>query len=357
MRESSSKQQGSVSGGTWVEALESRQFLSAASLSLQNLDGLPEAGRMIFNRINVLDPNVHNVVHDRGKLRLLNTGGQTLSIKSLTFSGPWKVAGTAPTSIAPGRFVDLTVQFTATKAPAYTYNQTGYYTNPHGGGAYFGSLTIKTNDPVRPTQTELLAGWWQSQSEHNAEPSLQTIVNLVGNYKTNIASGHQPTLPEPGGKRLYGEEVSSAYWQVADPTRNVSVRLLAAWHGQGKAVTLGWHQKGSFASHTVFVASGAEGQSFLPHLQGNPSAPAAGSFASGGMTFGFKIDAEWSDDTRNPQTGGGHHIRFYPVRDRNGNRVANAYFMCSDYGSGGGTQNFDFQDEVYLVTNVKPAGN
>src|SRR4051794_17281204 len=127
MRESSSKQQESVSGGAWVEALESRQLLSAAALSLQNLDGLPEAGRMIFNRINVLDQNVHNVVHDRGKLRLLNTGGQTLSIQSLTFSGPWKVAGTAPpTSIAPGKFVDLTVQFTATKAPAYTYNQTGY---------------------------------------------------------------------------------------------------------------------------------------------------------------------------------------------------------------------------------------
>jgi hypothetical protein len=348
---------GRAAGSTFVEPLESRQLLSAAALSVQNLDGLPENGRMIFNRINVLDPKVANVVHDRGKLRLRNTGGQTLSIKSLSISGPWKIVGTPPTSIAPGKSVDLTVQFTANKAPAYSYNQTGYYDNPHGGGAYFGSLTIKTNDPVRPTQTEQLAGWWQSQSEHNAEPSLQTIVNLVGNYQTNIATGHQPTLPEPGGKRLYGEEVSSAYWTVADSTHSVSVRLLAAWHGQGKAVTLGWYGKGSFSSHTVFVASGAEGQSFLPHLQGQPTVPAAGSFSSGGATFGFKIDAEWTDDKRNPQTGGGHHIRFYPVRDRNGNRVANTYFMCSDYGSGGGTQNFDFQDEVYLVTNVKPAGN
>jgi hypothetical protein len=358
MLSSSSAKPGIAPSGSWIEPLEPRQLLSAAALSLQNLDGLPENGRMIFNRINVLDPRVPNVVHDRGKLRLINTGGQTLSIKSLSISGPWKVVGTPPTSVAPGRLVDLTVQFTATKAPAYTYNQTGYYTNPHGGGAYFGSITIKTNDPVHPSQTEQLAGWWQSQSEHNAEPSLQTIVNLVGNYKTNIATGHQPTLPEPSGKRLYGEEVNSAYWTRADPTRNVSVRLLAAWHGQGKAVNLGWYQKGSFTSHTVFVAAGTESQSFLPHLQGNPSAPAAGSFASGGVTFGFKIDAEWTDDKRNPQTGGGHHIRFYPVRDRNGNRVANQYFMCSDYGSsGGGTQNFDFQDEVYLVTNVKPAGN
>ena len=75
---SSSAGQGTHPSGTWIEPLESRQLLAAASLSLQNLDGLPENGRMIFNRINVLDPRVPNVVHDRGKLRLLNVGGQTV---------------------------------------------------------------------------------------------------------------------------------------------------------------------------------------------------------------------------------------------------------------------------------------
>ena len=350
-----------VPRGEFIEALEGRRLLAAApALTVENLDGLPGHERLIFNRINVRDTRVPNRVHDTATLRLRNTGGSTLLVNALRISGPWRVVGTAPRSIAPGGAANVTIQFTATSGPAFTYNQTNWTSNIRGGGAHIGSLSIATNDPRRPKVVEQLAGWWQSRSEANAEPNLQTIVNLISNYKTNINPTRTHWLPEPTGKRYYGEEVPSAYWRAADTTRQVGVRHLASFHSQGFPVRLAWHSRGSNTLRNLVVTAGNEGQSFLPHLQSNPAAPAAGRFTAGTGVFGFKIDNEWTDDRKNFQSGGGHHIRFYPVRTHLGAIIPNTYFMCMDYsvpGAGAGAQNFDFQDNVYIVTNVRPAGN
>jgi len=347
--------------GAVVEPMESRQLLSAApALVLQNFDVVPGNERMVFNRIGHLDTKVPNIVHDRAVLRLRNTGGQTLQIRRWSFRGPWMSTTPIPTSIAPGKSVDLVLKFTANQPPAYTYNQTNGDFNPRKAGAYAGSLTFTTNDPAHPTQVEQLAGWYQDRSESAEEPNLQTMLNLIFNYKTKFATGQVTALPEPSGKKLYGEEVNSAYWSVADPAKSVSVRQLASWHTQGNPVALSWFAKGTTTNHKLFTTAGAEGQSFLPHIQGSSSTPAAGSFKPGSAKFGFKVDYESSVDSRNHPTGGGHHVRFYPVRDHNGRILANTYFMVMDYsvaGSGAGGQNFDFQDNVYVVSNVKPGGN
>ena len=62
---------------------------------------------MIFNRIGHPNTTTPNIVHDKAKLRLQNTGGAALSIKSLKFSGPWKIVGTAPASIAANEVVSI----------------------------------------------------------------------------------------------------------------------------------------------------------------------------------------------------------------------------------------------------------
>jgi hypothetical protein len=344
-----------------IEPMEPRQLLAAApALVLQNLDVVPGNERMVFNRIGHLDAKVPNVVHDRAVLRLRNTGGQTLRINRWQIKGPWIATNNVPASIAPGRFVDVKLKFIANAPPAYTYNQTNGTFNPRKAGAYAGTLTFNTNDPAHPTQVEQLAGWYQDRSESAEEPNLQTMLNLIFNYKTRFATGRVIALPEPSGKKLYGEEVNSAYWSAADPSKSVSVRQLASWHTQGNPVTLSWFAKGTTTNRKLFTTAGAEGQSFLPHVQGSSSTPAAGSFKPGSTKFGFKIDYESSVDSRNHASGGGHHVRFYPVRDHNGRVLANTYFMIMDYsvaGSGAGAQNFDFQDNVYVVSNVKPGGN
>ena len=82
-----------------------------------------------------------------------------------------------------------------------------------------------------------------------------------------------------------------------------------------------------------------------------------------GAPFGWVIRAEWSDDTRNA-TGGdadhgcdaaagvcGHHMRFYPVRDSDGRLRANTWLV----GSENLGANFDYQDTLLIVTNMRPA--
>ena len=54
------------------------------------------------------------------------------------------------------------------------------------------------------------------------------------------------------------------------------------------------------------------------------TAYAQSSFSPTGQ-FGFRIDTEWSEDSRNvqEQPGGnyGHHVRFWPAKDRAGNVI------------------------------------
>jgi hypothetical protein len=350
-----------VAGAAVVEALEARQFLSA-TLSVQNLDVLPGFERMVFNRIRNPDPDFENFVKDRGALKLTNTGDETLRFSDVTIDGPFMILGQPPRSIAPGKSVNVIVQFTATEVPPFTYNQTAGFDNQNKAGAYIGSMTLSTNDPANATFVETLAGWYQTDSEHDQEPSLQSLVNLIADYKTDFAAAGTVHLEEPDDSRvLYGEEVDSAYWTVADASKPVSLRQLATFHTQGETVKAYWYNQADKVSKLTLTTEGLSGQSFLPYRAGTKTY-AASTFSPGASTtFGFKIDNEWSDDSLNTArpTGGGHHVRFYPVRDHNGNQLPNLYFLVMDYSQVelGSIQNYDFQDNVYLVGNIQPAGN
>jgi hypothetical protein len=356
-----------------VESLEHRMLLTAAapSLTITNLDVLPGPERMVFSKVQRQPPSKEvgpsgkvvqppdNVTHDIATLQLGNSGNATLDISSMAINGPWKIINTPAKTIAPGAKVDIELEFVASTEPRHSYNETNGTFNPNDGGAWQGSLIITTNDPKNKMYTEQLAGWWQDQSEASEEPSLQSLVNLLFNYKTKINSTLVNTLPEPNNKRvLYGEEVLSYYWKAANPKQPVYVRSLASWHIQGNPVAVSWYPQGQRNGPTIVTTAGVMGQSLLPDEQGNLSAPAQGTFSPGSEGFGFKIDYERSDDTMNQTGGGGHHIRFYPVRDHTGAIIPNTYFMCLDYSTGVGAvgENFDFQDQVYVISNVKPNG-
>ena len=360
-------------GASLVEPLESRMFLSASgpSLTVANLDVLPGPERMVFSRIQRQPPSPEpgpggkivqppdNVVHDKATLQLGNSGNAPLIISSMAINGPWKIINSQAKTIAPGGTTDIQIQFVAQSEPPHTYNETNGTENPNSGGAWQGSLMVTTNDPHNKTYTEQLAGWWQFQSEASEEPSLQSIVNLLMNYKTNISPTLLNTLPEPNNMRkLYGEETLSYYWKAANPSHSVQVRAIASYHAQGNPVVLSWYPKGQRSGPTITTTAGVMGQSLLPDEQGNLNAPAQGNFSPGTGAFGFKIDYEHSDDTQNSFGGGGHHIRFYPVRDHTGAIIPNTYFMALDYSTGPSAvgENFDFNDQVYIITNVEPDG-
>jgi hypothetical protein len=309
-------------------------------LGLENLDGAPFFDRLVFNRILIEDETFGNDYKELGKLRLRNTGDQPLQITGLSTSGQFQItAGGGGATIQPGGFKDVTVKFIA-----------------NGGDILNGTLTITSNDPDEPTRRVNLSGFWQSDSESDAlgrsqEPTVAEVFQTFG--FTTVAVGAGQNINTGGNIVKVGDEVISPYWRRADGSQPVRVRQLAAFHMQGNTANFNWFAKGAGSSTKVFSHEPIDGQSFLPRLQNNVAAPAQGSFSPPfSQVFGFKVDNIWSDPSLNNASAGGqgHYMRFYPVRDQNGNFIENTWLLAQDYE----LILADYQDNIYLIENVYP---
>ena len=319
---------------------------SRANVVLENADGVPFADRLVMNRIqNPVVGEGGNVVHDVAVLRVRNTGTEALNVTGLPVTGPFALVSPTnlPALVQPGGILDVPVRFTATALGT-------------AGGLWNGTLTVATDDADEPSLPVELAGFWQSVSEGGQEPDVTEIARLFG-YRTAITSAGVP-LNQNGLVAATGDEVLSPYWLRANATQPVSVRQLAAFHTQGNTATARWFAKGSTTMTNLVTHAGVEGQSILPHRSGSTTAPASATFAPT-TAFGFNIDGESSDPTKNNQVADtsngcagpcGHHVRFWPVRDRSGAIVPNTYLMGMDYSG----INYDYNDNVYLVSNLKP---
>ena len=102
-------------------------------------------------------------------------------------------------------------------------------------------MTINSNDATTPSKVVTLAGYWQSQSNNNTEPSLQTIINLVDGFQVNINSTPIPDLTEGTTPTYNGSEVASSYWEAADPTQRVHLQAIADFHTEGNPAATSWY--------------------------------------------------------------------------------------------------------------------
>jgi fibronectin type 3 domain-containing protein len=332
---------------------------AAPALGLQNMNPLPGTSRMLFSTILNHNTSTGDIVHNTGVLKINNTGDEPLVVSSYTISSGWKLLNppTFPLTVAAGSSYSLTIEFDQTTVPSHSYNQTNDVYYPNGGAAMTGTLTLDSNDPNHPSSSITLAGYFQTQSENSEEPSLQTIVNLLAGWQTNINSTPIPDLTESEATSgatptYYGDEVVSAYWTAADPGSSVSVQQLDAYHTEGNTATVYWYPQGKSGTHNkLFNTVNDDGQTLFPDATGTTT-PAAASFSTTG-NFGFDVDGIFSDDSLNKGTpGAGHHFRFFPIIDASGNVVPNTYIMTMDYTAT--PENFDFQDNVYIVSNIRP---
>ncbi|MDQ3858089.1 MAG: choice-of-anchor D domain-containing protein, partial [Actinomycetota bacterium] len=318
-----------------------------ARLELENMDGIPYPDRLVFSRIGSLALPPKNGVHDEVTLRIKDTGTDPLTISALPIVGPWQLVSppSLPTTVPAGGHLDLRVRFVA-----------------ESGGLATGTLTIQSNDPNNPATVVQLAGYWQSVSEGGQEPMLVQEMRAF-DYTQQIAAAGE-VLNEQGLVDPVGEEVLSPYWKRADTAQPVTVRQLGAYHSCcTSAPTFYWFAKGSGTFNKVLQHLPADGQSLLPRKLSTqvppPPDPAAAAFTPTSTAFGFRVDSEWSDPTKNDATTDiakgcpgpcGHHMRFWPAHDRSGRLVRNSWLMTMDYAG----INYDYQDNTYLISNVKP---
>ena len=325
-------------------------------IALTNLDGLPAPGRLVFNRLHS-NPSGF-AVHDKATVRLQNTGAAPLHVTGAQVSDGWTLdpALSFPRDVPAGGTLDFPVTFVADQDASLPPK------------LYTGTLTIVSSDPATPQLAVQLAGLWQSASERFAsnnfydEPGLDLIRQAFGfNFAFSTPADAAPSnghdtdgsnipINQRGAVKPQGDEVISAYWQRADQSQQVSVQEIAAWSGQTDSARLNWHAKGSRTLNQILQRAAGSAQTLFPRTSGS------GTFTPPD-TFGFNVDGyEWSDAGLNSQSSAcanfcGQHLRFWPLKDAAGAAVPNSYLMVLDYGN----INFDYQDEIYLVRNVKPA--
>ena len=301
-------------------------------IGTENQDGAPYYDRLAFHRIQ--NNPVGNGVHDTATIRLRNTGTAPLNVTGVSTIGPYEVVSAAglPGQIPIGGTADVTVRFVATS-----------------GRVTPGTLRITSNDPDEGTLDLPLAGYWQNVPENNLEPSLQEILNVF-DVRTILQHPGQ-ALTNGGLYEAVGDEVLSSYWMRASPDRQVTVRQLAAFHTRNEGHTVRWFAKGNPTNlGTVLTHSVNDGQTLLPR-NSTETGGASGTINTS-QPFGFKVQGEWSDRTLNTVTAPdqGHHVRFFVYKDRTGAVVRDTWLMIMDFSG----VNFDYNDNVYVVSNMRP---
>lgn len=296
--------------------------------------GLPS--RLVFSTVN-------EEVRPAKLLTLRNTTSSTLKVSGIGISGPQAAKFRLSTgqstafSIAPGSSADVSVEF---RPPAEAEVEN------------YASLTIAFG--TAGTVTVALAGLDALDYEGGKEPRLAHIARVLG-YSTNIGftKNKSATTRVP-----VGDEIISPYWQRVDSSKPVHLYPLANYSGRKTTSTgrSGWYAEGSTTKHVLYAfpggsdPSGGENQRLLPKINDGGTT----AFSPIG-TFGIFANGDWSDDGRNGSAKV-HNFRFYPAKGPNGVQIPNAWFVGSDIGSDttSTTKNYDYQDEVYLLTNSAP---
>lgn len=297
---------------------------------------------------HILNPSPNNggtlLTHEIATLRIRNDSpAQTLTLTGLVLSDPaeWALvnAPAMPYDIAPGGFYDLQVQFIA---------------NTGGRGTRIDTLTVESSASNEPSAPITLAGGYMTTDEGNAELSKLEVLEAFG-ITTNLGN-----ILNSNYVASSADEVLAFEWTRTDPTQAVYVRQLAAFHGccSGQEhFTVTGPGGGTFNHHQSF------GQSLLPAIAGNINAPAEMVVYPTSPNFTMNA-AQGTFSTNHCQGVPGcdeHGLRIYHLRDNNGVLVPDVFVAIQDFVGGGcifdggSNGNCDYNDDIYLISNVQPA--
>jgi hypothetical protein len=328
---------------------------TSATLAIANMDATRVADEpipgfyedwLVMHRINA-NTTTHKV-HDVATLQLRNTdteddlliGSLELSTAQFALVDPPAL----PFTIAPGGSLDLQVAFVASGGQAKSVRS--------------GTLTIVSNDlDTGPVVVEL-RGLYMSQPEGNNENTATQLAQAFG-YTTAIGE----PLTSPSSSPLAGDEVRSAFWERANPTQPVHIRQIAAFHGC--CTSQDWIQlrnQGGGNLMPQLAHAGPWGQTILPVKAGaNANNPATWdkTETSVSPTVPFQIVSANYSTTASANPNGQLGVRLWPIKDRDGAVVPHAWYVIQDFvasGCGSGSANCDYNDNVYIVTNIVPQG-
>ncbi|NJM07442.1 choice-of-anchor D domain-containing protein, partial [Candidatus Gracilibacteria bacterium] len=269
-----------------------------------------------------------------------NLGSGTLEINSVQLGGANAASftllnpPTTPVSLTSGQRLSLDVRF-----------------NPGSSqlGSLSAQLTVTSNDADEGTLNLGLFGLALRGLEGNNEPPFQDVVNTLG-YPVNV--GGTGLIIGTGADPI-GDEVLVPLFQKAG-SGPVSVTPVARF-SPNEVLPYGYYTLNSGNPQLSELAQIANGQ--FQTL--NPAIVPGGltSFDPGAASFGFYVDSNTFNRVTYTQDGLNtgptrHAVRAYPLKDRSGALVPNAYLIGFEDAANG-----DYQDYVFVLRNVRPASS
>ena len=203
--------------------------------------------------------------------------------------------------------------------------------------------TLRVTTSSRQVLTVPLYGLSAKGLEGENEPSLHQVLQTVG-YQINPGS---KWLRLGTGPYCIGDEVPAALFRKAGGGL-VTMKPVARY-SPAEPVPFGYYLPAARpVRKTAGVLSGRnqEHQTIFPSVSADRTV-----FQPGEERFGFfthtKKRVSYTQDCRNNARA--HRVRTYPLKNRAGQLVPHAYLICFEE-----AQNGDYQDFVFVVTNVVP---
>ncbi|GAB4398935.1 MAG: hypothetical protein OHK0053_18320 [Microscillaceae bacterium] len=263
-----------------------------------------------------------------------NLGSEAISINQIGLRGlqaaNYIVQAPSSTVINPGQKISVSIQFNPKTIVGYTEAELFVST----------SAMAEAKLPLYGLSVKGLEG--------SNEPLLQTVLNVLG-HKINVG---WTTLGNTTSATPQGEEVILPLFQKAGPG-DVEVQVLGRYSPTGP-VPYGYYTYDANRQRTEFEVNIINGSSpnhqmLFPALLGTGDR-----FDPGDAIFGWFAHMPhdnrsiYSEDILN--TGGvPHRVRVYPAKNRQGQLMPNAYIIGTEEASNG-----DYQDQIFLLTNVRP---
>ena len=318
-----------------------------------NGSGGDPAGRLTLSRDELVFNAGGDIPNDSRTLTVSNDGAGPLQVE-LTVTGEDAAQfalESSSLSLAAGESRDLTVTFT----PSGEIGPQHASLDISGESAqvYLGGLSVVGQDGTK-------------------EPSVQWIFDTYGfPIQTGDADPSTSPLVDEITNRPVGDEIVAQTFERADRGQPVTVEVLATfavtnvepvfefgYYGAGTptpvlqkllGIPIDPALNGQQLEPAIIPTTTAEGRV----VSFEPPAGAFGFYSFWPTTRFFDERTVYSEDARNTfRNNIPHHVRPYPLKNRDGTVVENAYILATDESN----RLNDYNDAVVLVRNVRPAG-
>jgi len=212
--------------------------------------------------------------------------------------------------------------------------------HPTAIGVFQGGVNIKTSDPVGQ-KTVGLFGLSARALEGENEPPLKLVVDTLG-FAIDVGGS---TLSLGTGASPIGDEVPAFRFKASGA---MPVELIpVARYSPQELIPYGYYT----AAGEVVIGTIAADQNQTLYPMTQPGAKSSFDAPAGefGIFTASATHKTYSEDPKNAANQTKHAVRTYPLKNRQGMAVANAYLICMEEAANG-----DYQDYVFELANVVP---